>query len=192
MLSLSSSRRLRHPARKASRGASLIEVLVAILIAALGLLAFAATTAASVRYTKMAQYRATATQLAADIAERARANTITGSMDDYEVTSTFATQAAAATIPAKTCRTTADTCSIAEIAAMDLYEWRTAVRNQLPEGSVFLQKDPAVAGVFDLWVAWRDPALAAGEDKTVAKECPNDLGVDADSSVRCMYFRVKL
>jgi hypothetical protein len=45
-------------------GASLIEVLVSIVIASIGLLALAGVNAASIRYTKMSQYRATATQLA--------------------------------------------------------------------------------------------------------------------------------
>ena len=195
MLSVSSSRRTRRQGcRKAtSRGAGLIEVLVAILIASLGLLTFAATTAASVRYTKMAQYRATATQLAADISERARANIVNGVVDEYEVTTNFEDQAALPAKPATTCRATTDTCDVHDIAQMDLYEWRLATRNQLPEGSVFLRKDAVATGTFDLWIAWRDPVLANGESGSVgAMECPDDLGVDAEPSVRCMYFRVKL
>ncbi|MBC5785004.1 type IV pilus modification protein PilV [Ramlibacter sp. USB13] len=186
-------RPVRQPARRSTlRGASLIEVLVAILIASLGLLAFAGLTASSVRYTKMSQYRATATQLAQDIAERARANIVDGNVTAYEFLGSFSSQATAPTLPAKTCQAAADTCSVAEIAAMDLYEWQQAARKLLPEGSVFLQRDAAVLGAFDLWLAWRDPTLATGESKEVAKECPNDLGVDSEDGVRCMYFRVKL
>ena len=56
------------------RGFSMIEVLVAIVISAVALLALAGVNAASLRYTKMSQYRATATQLANDMGERLRAN----------------------------------------------------------------------------------------------------------------------
>ena len=56
------------------RGFSMIEVLVAIVISAVALLALAGVNAASIRYTKMSQYRATATQLANDMGERMRAN----------------------------------------------------------------------------------------------------------------------
>jgi type IV pilus assembly protein PilV len=190
--------RLRRPCRplarrSTSRGAGLIEVLVAILVASLGLLALAGSTAASVRYTKMAQYRATATQLASDIAERARANIVDGVVDPYEVKSKFDDQATLPTKPVTTCRAAADTCAVADIAAMDLYEWRLAARNQLPEGSVYLVKDAAVAGAFDLWIAWRDPSLATNEASTIgAKECHVGLTIDSTTSVRCMYFRVKL
>jgi hypothetical protein len=81
---------------------------------------------------------------------------------------------------------------VAQIAAMDLYEWRLAARNLLPDGSVFLQKDPSVAGAFDLWIGWRDPSLAAADEASTvgAIECNNDF--DVPSGVRCMYFRVKL
>jgi type IV pilus assembly protein PilV len=195
MLSVRSLRRRGRPgsSKAASRGAGLIEVLVAILIASMGLLAFAATTAASVRYTKMAQYRATATQLAADIAERARANIVDGIVDSYEVGLDFAAQVAAPAAPGTTCQGAADSCTVAQIADMDLYEWRIAARNLLPEGSVFLRKDPAVTGAFDVWIAWRDPVLATNEASSVgAKECPNDLAVDIATGIRCMYFRVKL
>jgi type IV pilus assembly protein PilV len=200
MLNVRRSRRLHGaaPRKAGSRGAGLIEVLVAILIASMGLLAFAATSAASVRYTKMAQYRATATQLAGDISERARANIIDGNVGVYEygpgvAPKDFADQLANPPVaPGTTCRAAADTCTVAQIAAMDLYEWRLAARNLLPDGSVFLQKDAAVAGAFDVWIAWRDPGLAATDEASTvgAIECNNDL--DAPAGVRCMYFRVKL
>lgn len=195
MLSITPERLPRRggPRRTTSRGGTLIEVLVAILIASLGLLAFAGITAASVRYTKMAQYRATATQLAGDISERIRANIVDGVMDPYEVIASFADQADLPPAPATTCRAAADTCSVADIANMDLYEWVLTTRNLLPEGSVFLQKDALMPGSFDLWIAWRDPVLATSEASTVgAKECPNGLAVVDEPSVRCMYFRVKL
>ena len=56
------------------RGFSMIEVLVAIVISAVALLALAGVNAVSLRYTKMSQYRGTATQLANDMGERLRAN----------------------------------------------------------------------------------------------------------------------
>ena len=55
-----------------ARGVSMIEVLVSIVIASIGLLALAGVNAAAVRLTKMSQYRATATLLANDIGERMR------------------------------------------------------------------------------------------------------------------------
>lgn len=71
---IAQSRRNSNVSRRFDKGVSLIEVLVAIVIASIGLLALAGVNASSVRYTKMSQYRGTATLLANDIGERMRAN----------------------------------------------------------------------------------------------------------------------
>lgn len=185
------SSRARKPA---ARGATLIEVLVSIVIASIGLLALAGLSASSLRYSKMAQYRAAATQLATDISERMRANyEVPATLDSYQFQTSFESQATPPTIPLKTCRVVADSCTPGEIAAMDLYEWRMAARSLLPGGAVFLKKDPVVTGAFDLWLAWKDPAMAADEIKKLSeKECPNNLEVSTTADVRCTYFRVNL
>jgi type IV pilus modification protein PilV len=60
------------------RGFMLIEVLVAMLLSAVALLALASANAAALRYTKMSQYRAQALTLAVEISERMRANPVVG------------------------------------------------------------------------------------------------------------------
>jgi type IV pilus assembly protein PilV len=192
------------------RGVSLIEVLVSIVIASVGLLALAGVNSAALRYTKMSQYRATATQLAADMGERIRANkgvradagppAVLASgffSGDYDYTVDFMGQASVATLPTgnNLCNTAAITCTPAQVASLDLAQWRIAVRDQLPEGSVFLLGQPASAAM-DLWVVWRDPAVANVDDSpALAGECPNGLNKgDAPSpaSIRCSYFRINL
>ena len=54
------------------RGFSMIEVVVAIVISAVALMALAGVNPASIRYTTTSQYRATAPQLAHDKGERLR------------------------------------------------------------------------------------------------------------------------
>ncbi len=85
-----STRRLGSIAQHKQRGASLIEVLISILLAAIGLLALAGSNVASIRYSKMSQYRGTATVLAADLAERMRANQ--AGLADYAVADIFSAQ----------------------------------------------------------------------------------------------------
>lgn len=181
-------------ARKRVGGASLIEVLVSVLLASIGLLALSGANVMSIRYSKMSQYRGTATMLAADLAERMRSNQ--SGRTDYAVSGDFSAQA---TLPSATtaCETYANTCNSAQLAAYDLATWRIMVRNQLPEGSVFVTpspiSDPELAA--DVWVAWRDPAVAAPEENSTdsrlnAKECPTDFS--ADKSVRCSYFRINI
>jgi type IV pilus assembly protein PilV len=174
---------------KRNFGVSLIEVLISIVIASIGLLALAGVNVSSIRYTKMSQYRGTATQLAADIAERMRANK-TG-LGSYDFQDDFATQAALVA-PAQACDSYLVTCTAASLADYDLRTWLSTVRDQLPEGAAFIASQP-VQSAADVWVVWRDPETANADDSPVnASECPAGLTVAADASIRCSYFRINL
>ena len=180
--------------RRAGRGASLVEVLIAVLLAAIGLLALAGANVASIRYSKMSQYRGTATLLAADLAERLRANQ--AGLAGYEVVTDFDGQASE---PAATtaCETNSHTCTSAELAAYDKAVWQRLVRSQLPEGSVYVKPSTSLTVLAaDVWVAWRDPAVASPSENSTdarasaSKECPPSFS--ADQSVRCSYFRINI
>lgn len=176
--------------RRKLSGVSLIEVLVSIVIASIGLLALAGVNASSVRYTKMSQYRGTAAQLATDMGERMRANR--AGLASYALQTTFAAQAALPAAAATLCNSYGVTCTAAQMAAYDLQTWQVLVRNQLPEGSVFITTQNVQIAA-DVWVVWRDPAVASADDApTAASECPAGLTVSADPSVRCSYFRINL
>jgi hypothetical protein len=83
-------------------------------------------------------------------------------------------------------------CSPADIAALDLAQWRRLVRDQLPRGSVFLLRQ-AEQSAMDLWLVWADPAVAASDEAPeMALECPDGLERGTDKSVRCSYFRINL
>lgn len=183
-------RRLSHP--RNIRGATLIEALVAILLSAIGLLALAGANVASVRYSKMSQYRGTATMLAADLAERMRANPAGMGGSGYAVAANFAAQASLASA-STACETYVSNCTAAAMAAYDLSTWRNVVRSQLPEGSVRI--DTATTTGADVWLSWRDPAVAAPNEnatdaRNLALECPPNFSTD--QSVRCVYFRINL
>ena len=60
--------------RSRAGGVSLIEVLVALLVVSLGILAMSGLLTNSTRYGKTSEFRAVATLLANDIADRMRAN----------------------------------------------------------------------------------------------------------------------
>lgn len=189
------------PLAKRQAGVSLIEVLVSIVIASIALLALAGVNASSIRYTKMSQYRATAALLANDIGERMRANkgkagpvpAATGFLaGNYDYAQTFAAQATKATLPAEMCDTAASICTPAEIAALDLAQWRILVRDQLPEGSAYIVRQVAEVAA-EVWVVWRDPAVASTDEApAAASECPGALTLAGDLSVRCSFFRISL
>ena len=68
--------------RAAAAGFSLVEVLVAMFVVAMGILALAGLLQAATRYSKMSELRSTATLLANDIADRIRANPVGGALAD--------------------------------------------------------------------------------------------------------------
>ncbi len=184
------------PVRRMVRGVSLIEVLVSVLLASIGLLALSGANVMSIRYSKMSQYRGTATMLAADLAERMRANQ--GGLTTYDVSGVANDFAAQVTLPSTStaCEGYSATCLPTAIAAYDLANWRNVVRTQLPEGSVFIIPSTVVLAA-DVWVAWRDPAVAndaenSTDSRNNAKECPTDLRVSTDKSIRCSYFRINI
>lgn len=175
-----------------ARGASLLEVLISVLLSAIGLLALAGANVASIRYSKMSQYRGTATNLAADLGERMRANQ--AGLANYAYGFDFASQATAPSASVA-CETYSNTCTSTQLADYDLVNWRLTVRNQLPQGSVFVVV-PAGQVAADVWLAWQDPAVAAPSEndtdaRNIATECPNGLNT-TDKSVRCSYFRINL
>jgi type IV pilus assembly protein PilV len=180
-------------ARAQVRGISLIEVLVSIIVASIGLLALAAVNAAALRYSKMTQYRAVATQMASDIADRMRANKGTAAggfiAGSYDLTSSFSEQATPVSLPEEPCTVI---CTAAQIAALDLAQWRISLREQLPEGSAYLAKQDGQLAA-DVWVVWRDPSVAnTDEGPAAATECPNALSRGDDKTIRCSYFRINL
>jgi type IV pilus assembly protein PilV len=178
-----------------SRGVSLIEVLIAIVVASIGLLALAGVNTAAIRYTKMSQYRSTATLLANDIGERIRANksAVVAGVSAYTVGADFATQATLPVAPAKMCDNYGGgaACTAAEVATADLYTWRRSVRDQLPSGSVYIGYQN-LQSAYDVWLVWRDPAVASDDVVSTGSECPAGLTVAADPSIRCSYFRINV
>lgn len=175
---------------KRAAGVSLIEVLVSIVIASIGLLALAGVNATSVRYTKLSQYRGTATLLANDIGERMRANR--AGLANYSLETSFASQAALPGAAAVICNDYGGTCTALQMTDYDMQTWRVLVRDQLPEGSVYIRYQ-SVQVAADVWVVWRDPAVSSTDESPAgANECPGTLSVAADPSVRCSYFRINL
>lgn len=73
--------------RRGSAGFSLIEVMIALVVLALGLLGFALLQTMNLRYTQSANYRTVATNLAYDLLDQMRANRL--SADEYNA-ATFA------------------------------------------------------------------------------------------------------
>jgi type IV pilus assembly protein PilV len=112
-------------------GFTLIEVLVTVLILAIGLLGIAGLQASSMSNNHNAQLRSIATLQAYDLADRMRANrgAITYDASGNVTASEYDNPVEA---PAD-CATTA--CSVAAIADNDFWEWNQANATLLPNGA---------------------------------------------------------
>jgi len=184
-------------ARSASRrrrqgGVSLIEVLVAILVASAGVLAMAGLLGVAARFGKTTEFRSMATLLVADLADRIRANKQGKTLYVLNNT-TLATGGATA---AAACANV-NLCTIAELAAIDLAAWQRTLFNSLPNGTGYISAVDA-NDMLDVWVVWTEPDALSTSDyrnsfdtgKEASQGCPP--GFDIDPVPRCMYFRLGL
>jgi len=132
-------------------GFSLVEVLIALAILAVGLLGAVALVIEGLRASRSALQQTVATTLAADLADRIRSNRIAG--EAYGLT-----EGTVLAAPAKTC-TAVGQCNAAEIAALDLYTWQQTALAQLPDAATSIDVEPVTATsshLFTIVVRWTE------------------------------------
>ena len=175
-------------------GFMLVEVLVAMLLASLAVMALARSHAAALQLTRTGQHRVQAAQLAADLAERLRAHPAgalgEGGPSPYQLSQSWAAQQTDAADPQATaCEGASATCTPLAFAQADAAQWRMLLRRSLPAAAAQVQVDQALP-LADVWVAWRDAQpLRADEAPLAPAECPAGLGLSPDSGVRCLHLR---
>ncbi|TNF33801.1 MAG: type IV pilus modification protein PilV [Gammaproteobacteria bacterium] len=116
------------------KGFTLIEVMIAFFILAVGLLGMAALLTTSVRSNQSAYYRTQAAYLASDMADRIRANrqtpdyaSVTGSSQNCIVKNSSATIQTLG-------------CDSSTMAQWDMYDWHQTVAQSLPGGTALVNK----------------------------------------------------
>ena len=129
--------------KRREAGFYMIEVLVSVLILAVGLLGLAALQSRSLQYNHDGYLRSQATVLANDIVERMRAGRAslspTQRPDAYAVAS----------------GTTTGNCNPAQITAeSDVRCWQAAVANQLPGGACSITQNGGDPETYDVVVSW--------------------------------------
>lgn len=160
----------RHRTHSGGCGFTLIEVLVALFVLAVGMLALAALQGRSLRDSTTAQLRGTALMLAYDISDRMRANPTGVTTNAYARSSTSAITAPSA--PSTRCTTTANTfatsaCTPAQMALEDIYQWLSALgdgRNGLPDPRATIIKDTTNANdtVWTITIYWNQDRVTSG------------------------------
>jgi len=154
---------MRHTSISRTGGFSLIEVLVAVLVLAIGLLGLAGLQASGLRYSGDAVLRTQAVTLAQDIIERMRANpegvknSPAASDTYYKITSTLT-----GTLP----DCTGSTCSSATMATYDVLLWQQTLTQRLPNGQGTINvTDPGGAGLYynvAVTVSWKERQTESG------------------------------
>lgn len=131
-------------ARRYSSGFTLVEVLIALIVLSIGMLGIAALYLESLRASRSALYRTQAVTLAADMADRIRANRTPANAYDC-----------------------GDPCDSAAggnvIAVADLTDWLAAVSTQLPEGTGEITFAAAAANapnIYTVAVSWTEIGYA--------------------------------
>jgi len=173
---------------RSQQGATLIEVLVAMLVVSFGILALTGMLAAASRFGKTSEFRAVATLLASDITDRMRANKV--AIADYQLLDGYDPPDKPPVIPG--CDKPLE-CTPTELADIDMAEWATAMFYSLPgaQGYVAIDGSNNPPSAADVWVAWLDPSASENEPDAGAKECPGPFQKQ-NPQPRCMYFRVGL
>ncbi|RJP64565.1 MAG: type IV pilus modification protein PilV [Comamonadaceae bacterium] len=167
------------------RGASLIEVLVALLIISLGLMSMVRLSATTIGFNKGAQVRLLALSLATQYAERARLNVYGFDLGNYDI----ALDAPEPNAPAVDVDAN-DLTAAAHVAQADRLEIVRRVATHLPQGRVVVNttRTPAARDL-DIWILWHDVNTDQTGTLLRAAESQCPVGVDGNS---CLYVKVSM
>jgi type IV pilus assembly protein PilV len=137
-------------------GFTLVEVLIALAILAVGLLGGVALLIDGLRASRSALLQTSASLLATDLADRIRVNRAAGSA--YALG-----EGTAVTAPSKSCTTVAE-CGSVDVARLDLYAWQQSVLAVLPDASTSIAVEPvagAAANLFTIVIRWAQTSAAS-------------------------------
>lgn len=150
--------------RRHSRAFTLIEVLVAVVILAVGLLGMASLMVTSMQSTQSAYYRSQASLLASDLLERMRGNKDSNGdsqavgTDDYVTTLT-----SSSTCPAAQGCTD---CSPAEQAAQDMHLWCTDLKAGIPGGGAVITRSGS--NQYRIEINWQESNAGSGATQNLS------------------------
>ena len=117
--------------RNKQSGSSLLEVMVALFVLAVGLIGVLVMQAKSGKYNQSTYYYAQAAFLANDIADAMRTNRSVASSYNIMLNDPMPT--------AKSCASTSVSCTAAELKDWNIRNWRTNVENSLPSGKASIE-----------------------------------------------------
>ena len=154
---------------KQSKGFTLIEVMVAMIILAIGVLGLGVMQLTSMQNTQSGQMMSQASILAYDMIDSMRTNV------PSVTTGTFDLGIDAVTPVAVNCYGADVSCSVGEMATSDVNHWRTTLNASLPSGTGGITTtDLGDTTLVTVTIAWVDPYSAANgnEQISIVSEIP--------------------
>jgi len=198
------------PAFDRSKGVTLIEMMVAILVLSIGMLGIAGLQAATSKYKINTWARSSASTLLSDLSERVRINpdaagtSFAGegvaTTSEYVIADNWAAQQSNVLTISKNCETAA--CTSSERATYDLLIWRQRLRESMPQGAALVSGDRRNG--LNIAIMWFDKELVddpnsasavlvkapvcSGTEAGMAQQtcCPTEAA--APVGVRCARF----
>ena len=122
-------------------GFSMIEILVSVLVLAIGLLGVASMQTLSVKSSANSNLKSIALYLANDMADRVRANTAGAQTGEYD------------NLTGGVENSCTSKCSSKQIAESDKYEWQQFVQNSLPQGEGEITQEN---GIYTITLEWTE------------------------------------
>ena len=154
---------------RAQRGVSMIEVLIAIVVLAVGALGFAGVQMVAMQKSEDANYRSHAMLIAQDAVERMQANVAAFHAGDYLKGKIDPPSSA----PNQTCSSECD------LAALDKQQLAFAASNSLPDGQIMIADCP-FNGLACVAIAWGNDADVSG--------CMNANGINLADDANCLVM----
>jgi type IV pilus assembly protein PilV len=145
------------------KGFSLIEVLAAMVVLGVGLLATAKMQILALQNTQGGYMRAQVSHISYDIIDRMRTNPNAVTTGSYDLAETDDTPGII------NCKGAAANCTAANMAQFDHYWWRSTIREFLPNGTgAITTVDDGTFTTVTIDVTWIDPySAAAGPEQSV-------------------------
>jgi type IV pilus assembly protein PilV len=176
---------------KGQAGATLVEVLVAVLILAFGMLSLSSMVAFAVQMPKLSGYRAAAANLASSHVDKIRANRDGFRNNEYSTASSY--DGSFDDLAAQPCAY--PNCTASSLALMDDAATKRAVRVALPAGGVMTRCDTDPCGdesLGNIWIMWQEPDARALLDPATSDNCPASVTANYQNPrPRCLYMRFK-
>ena len=181
----------------ACRGIAIVEVLIAIVVFAFGMLALAGLQVNALKYQKSAWSRSGAAMLSSDIAERMRANMPGVLAGNYVLAGSY--QNLSTNPPtASTCDPRTTRCTAAQMAQNDIAAWARLAGAEMPAGAGALTG--TMADGFIVTVMWNDKNMRRAdgslESATQCSATPSQISQNCcpqntPAGIRCINSVVR-